>query len=248
MKRFFDPSPLLLTPADIVSTFTGKKREELSLPERVIITFNTGDLKSILNKSKGNLIGAWSHFRPIYRIEKSNTVIIRSYLGGPNIAATVEELSAFGVKEFVLWGYCGGIDSSLEIGNVILVRGALREDGISYHYLKDREAFVYSDWVGAWKHCVKEWGFFEGTVWSCDALYRETQSKIKRYRKMGISAVEMEVASFYAVCKYKEVMGIAFLIISDIFRDRGWEGGFFTKPFKEGVRRLSDFMLKEVVC
>lgn len=262
MRKFFDSSPSLLNPVDLVSAFTGKTAEELVLPERVIIVFDSGDLKRILNKKKHRLIDAWLNFRWLYRIEESNTIITRSYFGGPNIAALVEELAAFGVKEFVIWGYAGGIDSQLKIGDVIVAKGALREDGVSYHYIDDAETdpfgkggmeglsgsdFIYVDWFEEWERHTKEWGFREGIIWSCDAIYRETREKARKYCEAGISAVEMEVASFYAVCTSKGVKGIALLIVSDLLNDEGWTGGFHTKQFQEGVRKLSKFVLEEVI-
>lgn len=247
MKRFFDSSLPLLKPVDLVSAFTGKTAEELALPERAIIVFNSGDAKRVLNRKKHRLIDAWLNFRWLYRIEESNTIITRSYFGGPNVAALVEELAAFGVKEFVIWGYAGGIDSRLRIGDVIAARGALREDGVSSHYIDGEDDFVYSDWFEEWELHTKERDFREGIIWSCDAIYRETREKIRRYREAGISAVEMEVASFYAVCTFKGVKGIALLIVSDLLDDEGWTGGFHTKQFRDGVRKLSKFVLEEVI-
>ena len=247
MRRFFDPSPPVLNPVDLVSAFTGKTAEELALPERAIIVFNSGDLKRVLNRKKHRLIDAWLNFRWLYRIEEHNTIVTRSYFGGPNVAALVEELAAFGVKEFVIWGYAGGIDNQLMIGDAIVARGALREDGVSSHYIDDEDTFIYSDWFGEWERHTKEWGFREGIIWSCDAIYRETVEKIRKYREAGISAVEMEVASFYAVCKFKGVKGIALLIVSDLLNDEGWMGGFHTKQFRDGVRKLSKFVLEEVI-
>ncbi|MBA4419394.1 MAG: hypothetical protein C0392_16040 [Syntrophus sp. (in: bacteria)] len=258
MKRFFDPSPPLLTPFDIISALTGKKKGDLLLPSRAIITFSLGDLKYILNRSKGRLIEGWSRFRQIYHIETprckqrgiipiegQETVVTRSHFGGPNIAALVEELAAFGVKEFILWGYCGSIDRNLAIGDIIISRGALREDGVSYHYLDDNNDFIYSDWFDSWADLARGRGFNPGTIWSCDAIYRETKAKIARHRNMGISGVEMEVASFYSVCKFKGVKGIAFLVVSDLFHDEGWTGGFRTREFKDGVKKLAAFILEE---
>lgn len=247
MKRFFDSSPPLLNPVDLVSAFTGKTAEELALPERAIIVFDSGNVKRILNGKKYRLIDTWLNFRWLYRIEECNTIITSSYFGGPNIAALVEELAAFGVKEFVVWGYAGGIDSQLRIGDAILAKGALREDGVSSHYIDDGNDFVYSDWFEEWEQHTKEQGFREGIIWTCDAIYRETRGKIRKYREAGISAVEMEVASFYAVCKFKGVKGIAFLIVSDLLNDEGWISGFHTKPFREGVKKISKFMQEMVV-
>ena len=168
----------------------------------------------------------------------------RSYFGGPNVGALVEELSAFGVREFILWGYCGAISENVAVGDVLVAKGALREEGVSYHYLPADDDFVYSGWYTEWEDSAKEAGIREALVWSCDALYRETATKILKYRQMGISGVEMEVASLYAVCAYKRLKSIAFLVVSDSFRNGTWNGGFSTDLFKQGARKLSTFIFE----
>ena len=247
MSRFFDPSPPVLSPCHIVTAFTGSTEEELRLPRRAIVTFSDADVRWVLGHTKGSLIEKWSPFKQLYFLEGSRTLLTRSQLGGPGIAALVEELSAFGVEEFILWGYCGAIDRGLRIGDVLIARGALREDGVSYHYMEKDETLVFSDWSEAWLPLAKAAGFREALIWTCDAIYRETASKVARYRDMGIGAVEMEVSSFYSVCNFKGLKGIAFLVVSDLLTDDAWHGGFHSKPFREGARRLSRFLLERAI-
>jgi uridine phosphorylase len=247
LRKFYDPSPPLLTPRGLVSALTGSKPEDLLLPDRAIITFNLKDLKDVVSKAGGGLVEGWLPFKQIHRIAGRNTVIVKSEIGGPHIAALIEELSAFGVKEFIIWGYCGAIDRNLRIGDIIVSSGALREDGVSYHYSTDDEDFIHTDWLGEWREPAKKHGFAEGVIWSCDAIYRETQAKVARFREMGIKAVEMEVASVYSVCQFLGLKAIAFLVVSDLFTEDTWQGGFRTKNFKEGVRRLSRFILEQGV-
>jgi len=247
LKSFFDSTPPALNPEDIVLTFTGKKGSELSLPPRVVITFDRGSLNSLLKHSQTTTIDAWKSFRTMYKVEGKQTIITKSSAGGPNIATLVEELSSFGVTEFILLGYCGGIDGKIRIGDVLLVNGAIREEGTSYHYLSDTNKFIYTDWFETWEYTLTMPGFYKGIVWSCDALYRETQKKIKKYKKRGIVAVEMEVASFYAVCKFKKLKGIAFLVVSDVFNNGKWTPGFFAEDFKQGFDRLSYFIMQNVI-
>ncbi len=262
MKKLLDASTPLLKPADLVTTFTKKKAEELALPRRAIITFDSGDVKRILNVRQCRPADAWTPFRSIYTIDSSNTAITRSYFGGPNIAALVEELAAFGVKEFIIWGYCGSIGEVVDIGDIIMAEGALREDGTSYHYLGSplrpsfgkggQEGFsggdlVHTDWLDHWKSRAEAAGFRQGLVWSCDAIYRETQGKVSEYGKMGILAVEMEVASFYAVCKFRELSAMAFLVVSDSLKDGKWTPGFHSTSFKQGVKRMAEFIAEKVI-
>lgn len=234
-------------PSDIVAAFTGKKAHELALPPRAIITFDIGDIKRITNKQESVINEAWLPFRSLHHFKGSSTIITRCNFGGPNVAALVEELSSFGVKEFILWGYCGGIHEGVKIGDIIVAKQALREDGTSYHYLEDDEDFVESNWLEEWAFARDVYSFLEGPIWSCDAIYRETKDKISRYEQKGILGVEMEISSFYAVCHYKNVKGIAFVVVSDTFLNGTWKSGFHTKPFKEGIKRLTTFMLNRVI-
>lgn len=248
MRSLFDPSPPSLKAADIVRTFTGKSPEELQLPRRAIITFSSGDVKALLKKTNQKSLKAWSPFRNLFLIEKSETIVTRCYFGGPNIAALVEEISAFGVRELILWGYCGSISDDLSIGDLLIAKGALRQDGVSYHYLDSTEDFIFTDWFQGWYQRAAKFDIRPAMVWSCDALYRETRDKIQRFMKMGIHAVEMEVASFYAVCNSKKLNGIAFLVVSDQFTDNKWLPGFFDESFKKGAGKMRDFLLAEGVA
>jgi uridine phosphorylase len=253
LKKLFDHSQPLLNPVDLVLTFAKKTSEELALPGRAIIVFSVGDLKRILAGRNHKLIDAWARFRRLYLIEGTGTIVLNSSFGGPNIAAVVEELSSFGVREFIIWGYCGGMGKSINIGDIIFARGALREDGVSHHYIKgsadgeDTDNFIYTDWLDEWEGQAKNRGFHKGLIWSCDAIYRETKDKFIKYRNMGISAVEMEAASFYAVCKYRGVRGIAFLVVSDLLDDKGWTPGFHTTHFDQGVKKMLEFIMELVV-
>lgn len=247
LRNLFDSSPPVLNPADMVRAFTGKNLAELKLPQRAIITFTIGDVKALLKNTHQKPIKEWEGFRTLFKIFDSKTIVLRSYFGGPNIATLVEELSTFGVHEFVLWGYCGGISDHISIGDLLIAEGALRHDGVSHHYLNDDDEFVYSRWFANWHETAKASGIAASLVWSCDALYKETRKKINLCKKMGVHAVEMEVASFYAVCNAKKLKGIAFLVVSDLLRQNKWIPGFSDPSFKEGIRRLRDFFLEQAI-
>jgi uridine phosphorylase len=242
MKDFFDASPPLLNPADLVRAVTGKNRDQLALPGRAIVTVNSRDLQKLTSDSRATMLKSWAPFREIYRLGDTDTVVTRSNMGGPNIAALVEEFSSFGVGEFIFWGYCGSLALPLNIGDIITVRGALREEGTSYHYLPGKERFVYSNWYDAWKERAAAFGLSECLVWTCDAIYRETADKVENFGRSGVAGVEMEVASLYAVCNYLKVKSIAFLVVSDLFEKGVWTHGFHSVAFKEGVRRILEFM------
>ncbi|MHB8110346.1 MAG: phosphorylase family protein [Syntrophorhabdaceae bacterium] len=247
MKRFYDPSEPILGPRDLVRAFTKKNDNDLALPERAIITFTDVDRKRLTAGREYAVIEPWLPLRNLYLFSGTRTITVRSFFGGPNIAALVEELSAFGVKEFILWGYCGGISTSQGIGDVCIAGRAFREDGVSYHYLDQDDDFVESNWAGAWDPGAKICGFQSIDVWTTDALYRETRGKILEFALRGMSAVEMETASLYAVCNAKGLKAVSFLVVSDLFTGGRWLSGFHTQKFKEGVKKLSRFVAEQAI-
>ncbi len=151
------------------------------LPQRAVITFSDADLRKMTNWKGSTAVQAWVPFRALHHLTGTRTIVTRSSFGGPNVAALVEELCAFGVREFVLWGYCGGIAKDSRIGDLYLARGAIREDGISHHYLEDEGDYVSSNWIGDWMSAGEAEGFRVADIWSIDAIYRETEGKIEAY-------------------------------------------------------------------
>lgn len=217
------------------------------LPGRAVITFAASDVKRITSGRDVHVMEAWAAFRAIHHFAGSDTIVVRSFFGGPNIAALVEELSSFGVKEFILWGYCGGMADNSRIGDVYLARGAIREDGISHHYLDSEDDYISSDWTDSWVSACESEYIRLADIWSTDAIYRETENKIKAYRERGVAGVEMEVASLYSVCRAKGLKCIAILVVSDLFTCGQWVSGFHERSFGEGVKKVSRFITEKVV-
>ena len=209
---------------------------------------SSADIRFLRRHLSASLLEAWTPFRRIYGLEGKETILTRSWYGGPNIASLVEELSAFGVCEFCLWGYVGGIGPGISIGDIVIASGALREEGVSHHYLDDQGDTVFSEWAHEWSSQPNCKEFTTGIIWSCDAIYRETRQKLEGCKRAGVLGVEMEVASFYAVCRAKGLRGAAFLVVSDLFReDETWVPGFSTPEFMSGAQRLGAFLQEHAI-
>lgn len=56
-------------------------------------------------------------------------------IGGPSAAIALEELVKLGAHTFIRVGTCGGIDSSLVPGDLIIPTGAIRNDGTGNQYV-----------------------------------------------------------------------------------------------------------------
>lgn len=238
---FFDPEgSSFLRPEIFVQAlaFGGFQEKALAVEEKVLILLTDPDLKRArrLTGAKGQI--AWWPYRKVYR--SKGLTIARCSMGAPNVVAMAEELFAFGGRTFVLFGYCGALDEGMEPGDVLLPTEALREEGTSYHYLPaGRPALASVELLEGIFHALKAKGLQprKGKVWTTDALYRETEDKISRYRSMGYLAVEMECSALYSWATFRGAKASAVLVVSDGFSPHGWRPFFNHPSFVMGRRR-----------
>ncbi|MEM7799821.1 MAG: nucleoside phosphorylase, partial [Chloroflexota bacterium] len=129
---------------------------------------------------------------------------------------------------------CGGagvIETKSEMGSIYVPTGAVRDEGLSYHYLPaDEPALPHPDAVAAIETTLKERNisYKTGLTWTTDAIYRETKAKINRRREQGCLTVEMEASAFFAVAQFREAVFGQLLyggddVSSDTWDSRNWQ-------------------------
>jgi uridine phosphorylase len=121
----------------------------------------------------------------------------------------LEEAIAFGCRKFIACGGCGALDKEIVVGHLVVVSGAVRDEGVSYHYLKPgREVRANEAAVEALAKTLNAHGlpYRVGKTWTTDAPYRETPIKIARRREEGCVTVEMEAAGLIAVAQFRGVV------------------------------------------
>jgi nucleoside phosphorylase len=246
-KSSDDRESSIIHPRELVQAITKRGAEELSLKKRAIVVFDATSL-DLLKKNTGarpNIY--WFPYRKIFEIPQKNTFFVRSYPSSPNIAILAEEMWEFGSREMILFGLCGSIAEDVSIGDVVIVEGAICGEGTSFNYGVKRGSLIMSNWFEEWRKPAEDEGFITSYVWTTDGLYRETKRKIDHYRKKGATLVDMEVASFYAVCNYLNLKGIAFLLTSDRLTDPVWVPGFHSDEFTFGREKILRFLLNKSI-
>jgi uridine phosphorylase len=148
------------------------------------------------------------------------------FFGSVMTALKMEELIELGVKEFVIAGWAGAIQPDLHVGDIIVCDRAVRDEGVSHHYLKPAK------YVSADKTLVKELSTYAkklgipakvGTTWTTDAPFRETAEEVKAYSRKGILTVEMEAATVFSLAKYYDIKAAAVFVISDSLARLRWK-------------------------
>ncbi|CAG1006388.1 uridine phosphorylase [Myxococcaceae bacterium] len=95
-------------------------------------------------------------------------------IGAPSTAILIEELTKLGSHTYIRIGNSGGLDPRLELGELVISTGAVRDDGTSRSYVVPEYPAV-ADYrvVGALVAAARgqQVPFHAGITWSLDAFY-----------------------------------------------------------------------------
>jgi uridine phosphorylase len=169
--------------------------------------------------------------------------LVGPFMGAPQAAMLMETLCAWGGEDFLFLGWCGAIDSRLQTGDLLLPTTAFIDEGTSRAYAMDSEhvALPSKSLHEEIKKALAEdeLPFQEGAVWTTDAVFRETPSKVRAYRRRGALAVEMEISACLTVARLRGVRFGAVLVVSDELSELRWHPGFRDPRFQAACRSVS---------
>lgn len=142
----------------------------------------------------------------IYKFTNENILITLGTVGCPSCAGNLDLYNAMGIKKVMFCGGGGVLDKNIEVGQLLVVDGAIRDEGFSYHYIKPSR-YIYSNQNVVNK--IVEYlennsiPYLKGLTWTTDAMFRETNEKINLRKEEGAKIVEMEQAGCLAVAQFR---------------------------------------------
>jgi len=161
-------------------------------------------------------------------------------IGAPYAAMMLETLIAWGARRIIFLGWCGAVSKQAQIGDIILPTSALVDEGTSRNYAvpDNGQSKPASAMVSLIEQVLGDnrVDFHSGTIWTTDAVYRETREKVEKYQKQGVLAVEMEVSALYSVARFRDVELSAMLVVSDELSAFKWRPGFRDQRFVTGIQ------------
>lgn len=176
--------------------------------------------------------------------------LVGPFMGAPQAAMLMETLSAWGGGHFLFVGWCGAIDPQLQTGDILLPTSAFIDEGTSRGYGEgaDQVRLAPDGLQQAVKNVLDDKGlpFREGAVWSTDAVFRETPSKVRTFQEQGALAVEMEISACLTVARLRRVRFAALLVVSDELSDLKWRPGFSDPRFKQACQAVRQTI--ETLC
>lgn len=156
-------------------------------------------------------------------------------IGGPSAAIAMEELCRCGADTFIRIGTCGGMQTEVKSGDVVIATGAIRMEGTSREYAPIEfpavaDIIVTNALTKAVKE--KEYSYHVGVVQCKDSFYGqhepetkpvsyELQNKWEAWKRLGCLASEMESAALFIVASYLKVRaGSCFLVVANQEREK----------------------------
>jgi uridine phosphorylase len=152
-------------------------------------------------------------------------------IGAPLAGYSLERAIAAGGRAIVACGAAGALVPDLAMGHhVIVVTGAVRDEGTSFHYQPPSHAITADPAiVELLLKTASDRGLpsIGGVTWTTDGFFRETPSRVARRRKEGCITVEMEAAALLAVARFRRVSFGQYLYAGDdlsgeVWEDRNW--------------------------
>jgi purine-nucleoside phosphorylase len=229
----------------IVNPLKGKNAPELG-PVAVMVS-SQDDLLVLVGLLNLNKRKRRSFFtsRLFYNKEDlAGVSVVGPIIGAPYAVMLLENLVAWGARKIIFFGWCGAVSHEVKIGDIIVPKGAIIDEGTSKHYIDGPNSLAYpADQMleKTKKNLTEQYlTYHEGLIWTTDAVYRETRSKVEHFQKKGALAVEMELSALFTVGNYRnaEVSGI--LVVSDELSTLTWRPGFKDSAFKKGRRAVAE--------
>ncbi len=162
-------------------------------------------------------------------------------IGSPSAAIAVEELARVGANTFIRVGSCGAIQPEMEVGDLVITRGAVRQEGTSKEYVReDYPAVADEEVVSALIAAAERLGhdYHVGLTMSADSFYagqgREgfdgfeaagSETLVEDLKNANVMNIEMEAA---AILTLANVYGLRAGAVCSVFANRE-TGEFMTE-------------------
>jgi uridine phosphorylase len=237
----------LVTPQDMRASLRAEGGlPDLSAVRGAILCYQSRIMDQIVaagTATRFRVFGGESYLVDVGKDGAQIAVCGRFGIGAPVAAIILEELIALGIRRAVSVGTAGCLQRGMGIGDLVLCTGAIRDEGVSYHYMQPDapalpDAAMTERLRAALAADIAETSLHVGLSWTIDAPYRETVEEARHYQSMGVQTVEMEAAALFAVAAHRGIEIASAFVISDSLAELVWMPGFRDPLVDRGLDAL----------
>jgi purine-nucleoside phosphorylase len=231
-------SPVLIRPR--------RRKGEPDLPKTAVLALIREDLeflKALAGKTERVKV---RDFFKVHLADEGRLCLAGPALGAPQAVMVAEKLFALGVERLLFTGWAGSLRPEIKIGDLLLIKGALSEEGTSNHYPLEEEPRSNHGLRESLLTQARKQGLElkPGRIWTTDAIYRETREKVESYARQGLSAVDMETSALLTVAAFRGKAAAGLMIISDELGSGKWKPGFKSDRFQKARIDAAGLLLR----
>jgi len=188
-------------------------------------------------------------YRSIVGTYKGMRVIgISTGMGGSSTAIAVEELKNIGVHTMMRIGSAGAMQEGIDLGDLVICEGAVRDEGTSKNYIDP----IYPP-VPDYRlinHCVEAardlgYEYHVGVILSHESFYYDEDAQdCEKWSRKGVLASDFETAALYTVGRLRKVHTASILNNVVLWGENTEES---IGSYKDGENRTAEGEKREVL-
>jgi len=131
---------------------------------------------------------------------------------------TTEVMCNAKIANIIRVGTAGSLDENIKVGDLFVVDGVIRGDGVTPYYVdKDFKTVADKKISDTLYETAKALGLtvHRGKAWTTDALLRETREIVEAKRKEGARAVDMVSSTLLTIAQTYNIKAGSILAVSD---------------------------------
>ena len=140
---------------------------------------------------------------------------ISTGIGRCSTGIAVEELHNIGVKAMIRTGSCGALQEGIGLGELIVVSGAVRDDGVSKAYVPEcYPAYADFELLACMTEAAEKLSvrYHEGPAHSHESFYHDDADTVNVYwSAKGVLGADMESAALFTISRLRGVKAASVL-------------------------------------
>jgi uridine phosphorylase len=167
--------------------------------------------------------------------------------GGPRIANSLEQLAACGIRSVFGLGLGGTPQDHVQIGDILVIEGAVRGDGVSRYYAPlEYPAIADLSLTALVRAQLEQHGerYITGLSFGTDALYREGEQLLTQLRALGVLSVDLESSALLTVGRRLGIACCWVGVVSDRLVTSTHEGTIHPDHVMSTLLRLAQYLIE----
>jgi uridine phosphorylase len=166
---------------------------------------------------------------------------------GPRMANSLEQLAACGIRSVFGLGLGGTPQDHVQLGDILLIEGAVRGDGVSRYYAPLEYPAIADLSLTALVRAQLEQHrehYVTGLSFGTHALYREGEQLLTLLRTLGVVSVDLESSALLTVGRRLGIACCWVGVVSDRLVASTHEGSIHPDQMMSTLLRLAQYLIE----